>query len=85
MGTGVQPWLGSRLGALAVPTLVVAGARDPKFAAIARTLAAAIPAATLAIVAGAGHAVHLEAAAAFTALVRTFLDQGKEDRCRSTG
>jgi hypothetical protein len=35
--------------------------------------------------AGAGHAVHLEAAAAFTALVRTFLDQGKEDRCRSTG
>jgi 2-succinyl-6-hydroxy-2,4-cyclohexadiene-1-carboxylate synthase len=40
--------------------LVVAGALDAKYVAIAERLAANIPDATLEVVEGAGHAVHLE-------------------------
>jgi 2-succinyl-6-hydroxy-2,4-cyclohexadiene-1-carboxylate synthase len=85
MGTGVQPWLGARLGALDVPALVVAGALDAKFSAIAHELAVAIPGAALRIVPGAGHAVHLEQPAAFAALVRDFLDGIGGTSWRSTG
>lgn len=85
MGTGAQPWLGDRLGTLGVPALVVAGALDAKFSAIATTLAARIPQATLRIVPDAGHAVHLERPAVFAALVRDFLDRIGGATCRSTG
>jgi pimeloyl-ACP methyl ester carboxylesterase len=52
----------------------LAGERDPKFAGIARVMAAAIgPAARLAVVAGAGHAVPLERPAETAALVEEFL------------
>jgi len=73
-GTGTMVPLWERLGELTVPTLVVAGAADRKFAAIASRLAAGIGAnAELAIVPGAGHAVPFEAPAAFARLVRDFL------------
>lgn len=60
MGTGVQPSLWERLGELAMPVLLLAGAEDEKFVAINRQMATAIPHAQLRIVPGAGHTVHLE-------------------------
>ena len=77
LGTGVQESLWDRLGELRPPALLVAGERDPKFAGIAREMAAAIgPAARVAVVAGAGHAVHLERPAETAALVEEFLAAG---------
>jgi 2-succinyl-6-hydroxy-2,4-cyclohexadiene-1-carboxylate synthase len=60
LGQGAQPPLWDRLGSLAVPTTVVAGACDEKYATIAVELAAAIPDARLVIVPGAGHALLIE-------------------------
>ncbi|MDH3752420.1 MAG: alpha/beta fold hydrolase [Acidimicrobiia bacterium] len=59
-GTGTQEPLWSRLGGLGAPALVCAGADDPKFTALARRLGTALPAATVAVIADAGHSVHLE-------------------------
>jgi 2-succinyl-6-hydroxy-2,4-cyclohexadiene-1-carboxylate synthase len=60
MGTGVQPALWGRLPELALPALLLAGALDKKFVAIAQKMARLIPGATLAMVPGAGHTIHLE-------------------------
>ncbi len=74
LGTGVQEPLWDRLGGLRPPTLLVAGELDPKFAGIAREMAAAIgPTARAAVVPGAGHAVHLERPDETAALVEEFL------------
>lgn len=73
-GTGVQEPLWDRLGALAMPVLVVAGERDAKFRALGERLVASIGAgAELALVPGAGHAAHLEQPAAFAGLLRRWL------------
>jgi len=61
LGTGVMPSLWDRLGTLDVPVALVVGERDAKFRAIAERMEAALPSATLHVVAGAGHAAHLEA------------------------
>jgi 2-succinyl-6-hydroxy-2,4-cyclohexadiene-1-carboxylate synthase len=61
LGTGVLPSLWERLGELAVPVTLIAGERDGKFCAVAEQMAALLPRAELEIVAGAGHAVQLEA------------------------
>jgi len=61
VGTGAMEPLWGRLGELTMPAAVLAGERDPKFAALARRLAAGLPRATLRIVPGAGHALPLEA------------------------
>jgi 2-succinyl-6-hydroxy-2,4-cyclohexadiene-1-carboxylate synthase len=63
LGAGALPSLWPRLVELAMPVTLVAGERDAKFAQLAGEMAAAIPAATLAIVPDAGHAIHLEAPA----------------------
>jgi 2-succinyl-6-hydroxy-2,4-cyclohexadiene-1-carboxylate synthase len=74
LGPGAQEPLWDRLADLAPPTLLVAGALDAKFAAIAREMAAAAgPAARVALVPGAGHAVHLERPDETAALVEAFL------------
>jgi 2-succinyl-6-hydroxy-2,4-cyclohexadiene-1-carboxylate synthase len=74
LGTGTQEPLWDRLDELRRPALLVAGERDPKFAGIARDMAAAIgPAARVELVPGAGHAVHLERPAGTAALVEEFL------------
>jgi 2-succinyl-6-hydroxy-2,4-cyclohexadiene-1-carboxylate synthase len=74
LGTGTQEPLWDRLDELRRPALLVAGERDPKFAGIARDMAAAIgPAARVELVPGAGHAVHLERPAETAALVEEFL------------
>ena len=76
LGVGAQAPLWNRLADLRCPTLLVAGALDAKFAALAAEMAAAIgPAARLALVPGAGHAVHLERPAAVAALLDGFLTE----------
>ena len=61
LGTGALPPLWDRLGELQLEVTLVTGGRDEKFTAIAARMSDAIPGATASIVAGAGHAVHLEA------------------------
>ena len=74
-GAGAQASLGDRLGTLTMPVLLVAGALDTKFVGIAEQMAAAIPTATLAIVAGAGHVVHVERPDKFVGLLRHWLSE----------
>lgn len=73
-GTGTQRPTWHRLGEIAVPTLVVAGADDAKFVALGRRLADGIgDRATFTTVPGAGHTAHLEQPDAFLALLRPWL------------
>ena len=69
LGTGVLPPLWDRLGELMVPVMLVVGERDSKFRAIAERMASRLPSAELTVIAGAGHAVHLEAPAAVAGLL----------------
>ena len=69
LGTAALPPVWDRLGELKAPTLIAAGARDEKFAGIARQMSAAIPHARLELIAGAGHAAHLERPEAAAALI----------------
>ena len=63
LGTGALPSLWERLPELDVAVELVVGERDAKFQAIAAEMAAALADARVHVVAGAGHAVHLEAPA----------------------
>lgn len=72
-GTGTQQPLWDQLGGLDMPVLVVAGGLDAKYAAIAERLADSIPDATLEVVAGAGHSVHLEQPDAFLDRIERWL------------
>ncbi len=77
-GTGAQEPLWSRLQGLAMPVLVVAGAKDAAFCDRARALVSAIGAnAELALIPDAGHAVHLERPDAFLAVVEPFLSRSE--------
>lgn len=69
LGAGAMEPLWGRLGELAVPTTVVAGARDPKYVALGQRLAAAIPGARLVVVPGAGHGLPREAPDALAAAI----------------
>jgi 2-succinyl-6-hydroxy-2,4-cyclohexadiene-1-carboxylate synthase len=62
LGTGAMPPLWERLGELSMPVSAVVGERDPKFRAIAERMGFPVE-----IVAGAGHALPLEAPAAVAA------------------
>ena len=64
-GTGTQSPLWNRLTELSQPLMVVAGARDEKFVALARRIAVMAPRARLEIIGNAGHSVHLEQPSAF--------------------
>ena len=61
LGSGAQPSLWKDLLRFRPGTLIVAGERDAKFSAIARSMARAIPGSRLRLIASAGHAPHLEA------------------------
>jgi 2-succinyl-6-hydroxy-2,4-cyclohexadiene-1-carboxylate synthase len=69
LGTGVLPSLWARLGELTVPVDLVVGERDTKFVAVAHEMATALTDARVHVVAGAGHAVHLEAPAAVAEVI----------------
>jgi 2-succinyl-6-hydroxy-2,4-cyclohexadiene-1-carboxylate synthase len=60
LGTGALPSLWGRLGELMMPVTLIVGERDVKFRATAEAMAELIPDARVAVVPGAGHAVHLE-------------------------
>jgi 2-succinyl-6-hydroxy-2,4-cyclohexadiene-1-carboxylate synthase len=75
VGTGAQPALHAQLLTLDLPVLLIAGELDAKFCRIARQMARDLPHATLYIVAGAGHTVHLEQPAVFAQLVTQFCSQ----------
>lgn len=72
MGAGAQPPLHALLAQRRLPVLLVAGAEDARFAAIARDLAARLPDARVALVPAAGHAAHLENPDAFAQIARSF-------------
>ena len=69
VGTGSMPPLWDRLGELDMEVAVLAGEHDAKFVALGRRLAEALPRGELTIVAGAGHALPLEAPAAVAAAI----------------
>ncbi|MCB0074261.1 MAG: hypothetical protein KDE20_22500, partial [Caldilineaceae bacterium] len=77
MGTGVQPSLWSRLHEAAMPTLLLTGAEDAKFCAIAQAMVNEMPRAQHTIIANAGHTVHLEQPDDFTRVVEQFLQRQK--------
>ncbi|HUB77009.1 MAG TPA: alpha/beta fold hydrolase, partial [Solirubrobacteraceae bacterium] len=66
---GILPGLGGRLGAIDVPAVVVAGARDRPYCAIGRRLARELADARYVEVPGSGHRVTLEAPAAVAAAI----------------
>jgi 2-succinyl-6-hydroxy-2,4-cyclohexadiene-1-carboxylate synthase len=61
LGTGALPSLWDRLGELRTPVTLIVGERDQKFRGIATQMARVLPQARVEVVAGVGHAVHLEA------------------------
>lgn len=73
VGTGTLPSYWDVLSELSVPTLLLTGALDRKFTTIAGRMAERIPDARHIVVAGAGHAVHLERSAVWLSSVRSFL------------
>jgi naphthoate synthase len=82
LGTGAQEPLWHRLGELRVPTLLIAGADDEKFRAIARRMATLIPDAEIAVIPEAGHNTHLENPVAFWDAVVAFLTSAIRPRVR---
>ena len=72
-GTGAMPSLWGALAELHVPTTVIAGGLDTKFVSIGREMVSLLPQATLDVVPDVGHAVHLEATNACTAIVERSL------------
>jgi len=75
LGQGGQEFLGPRLGSVRCPTLLLAGALDPEYAALAQRMAAAMPDAEVLLVPGAGHNIHLEQPEAFRRAVLDRLDR----------
>jgi 2-succinyl-6-hydroxy-2,4-cyclohexadiene-1-carboxylate synthase len=73
MGAGSQPSLWERLPELSIPVLLLAGELDEKFVAINQEMAAVIPQASLVILPGAGHIVHLEQPQPYREAVARFL------------
>ncbi len=61
LGTSALPSLWDRLGDLAMPVRLLVGERNEKFRGIAAAMAGQISDVDVIVVAGAGHAVHLEA------------------------
>lgn len=75
LSTGRQTPLWSRLAALEIPVLYLAGERDERYAAVGRQVVGAIgPNASFAVIPGAGHAAHLEEPLATAHLVLDFLE-----------
>ena len=83
-GAGQDAPVLGRLGALRIPTLLIAGALDSKYVALAAKMNDSLPCARTQIVPDAGHATHLEQPETFDRLVDEFLQtyrnagEGKE-------
>jgi pimeloyl-ACP methyl ester carboxylesterase len=68
--------LWGRLPALELPAIVLTGQRDSRYRGLGERLAATLPNASLRVVDGAGHRVHLEAPAAVAAAINGRCDTG---------
>jgi 2-succinyl-6-hydroxy-2,4-cyclohexadiene-1-carboxylate synthase len=68
-GTGAMEPVWDRLAGLDIPATILVGERDTLFTALGERLRAALPAAELHVVSGAGHALVLEAPAAVAELL----------------
>lgn len=77
-GLGVMPSYWDALGKIRVPTTLVAGSRDEKFAAIARDMSARMPVSRLEIVPEVGHNVVLEQPSTVGALIERALARSVE-------
>lgn len=77
LGLGRQPALAAELVNCHLPILLLAGAEDKKFAAIAESLALQIPRADYRLLTGVGHAAHLEAREEVCASVEDFFDKSE--------
>ena len=80
MGNGAQPPLHDQLSDITMPSLLLAGALDQKFTAIAGEMAAAMPDARAVRVPGAGHAAHMEKAAYCARTITAFLREGAREQ-----
>lgn len=76
LGTGALPSLWEQLTDLRAPTLLLVGALDSKFVAIAERMERILPAATLEVVPDAGHTVHLDRPESWLTAVRGHLGHG---------
>lgn len=72
-GTGTMTPLWDALTSIECPTLCLAGELDPKYAALARQMAVAMPNCRAEIMPDAGHIVHSEQPEAYIARLRAFL------------
>ncbi len=72
-GAGVEDPVIRRLREIDIPTLLIAGALDQKYVALAHKMSDALPCARTQIVPDAGHATHLEQPETFDRAVREFL------------
>lgn len=72
-GTGTQDNLWPRLAELRMPVLIVAGADDAKFTAIAERMNGLISGSSLSVIPAAGHTVHLEATDSFVGVLQEWL------------
>lgn len=81
-GTGTQdPPLWDRLGEITVPTLVLAGSRDEKFAALGHRIANGIGVnAEFDQVPDSGHAAHLERPEVFVEIIHAWLTRTSRER-----
>lgn len=74
MGTGAQAPLFDKLARFNFPVLLLAGAEDAKFSAIAHQMGAAIPGSRVEIIPEAGHAAQLEQPEHCARLVSAFIE-----------
>jgi 2-succinyl-6-hydroxy-2,4-cyclohexadiene-1-carboxylate synthase len=75
LGAGWQEPVLARMDEIRIPVLLLTGALDDKYCALARRMAAALPCARTESVPDAGHAVHLERPQAFAGAIRGFLEE----------
>jgi 2-succinyl-6-hydroxy-2,4-cyclohexadiene-1-carboxylate synthase len=78
LGAGVQPSLWPEWVSNHIPTLLVAGALDENYVAIAREMGELCPAAEVAILPDCGHNVHFENPTVYTDRVLAFLNRFQE-------
>ncbi len=76
MGTGSQPSFWDRLPAVEAEALLITGALDLKYEAVAERMRASLPGARHVVVPDAGHTVHLEAPRGWLQAVVPFLAGG---------
>lgn len=74
LGQGVQPDCWPALPALRIPTLVLTGALDTKYARIAKKMVGELPMAWRRVFEGVGHSPHLEVPQAYADELRGFFD-----------